>query len=68
MRVWHTLCNWLKLIRSVRAAGERRIGMEISPNDKKPFHVEAATVILQAENIRISAAGLDRQYSRVRKS
>src|ERR1700722_19986456 len=29
-------------MRSVRAAGESRIGMEISPNDRKPFHEDAA--------------------------
>jgi hypothetical protein len=31
----------LKLMRSVRAAGESRIGIEISPNERNPFHVDA---------------------------
>jgi hypothetical protein len=28
-------------MRSVRAAGESRMGIEISPNERKPFHVDA---------------------------
>jgi hypothetical protein len=36
------------------------MGMEINPNDRNPFHVEAATVILPHENIRIQGPGRNR--------
>jgi len=41
-REWHSLCNWLKLIRSPRAAANIRTGMEIKPNVRWPFQTVVA--------------------------
>src|SRR3989441_41864 len=47
-RVWHSLWSWLKLMRSLRAAENRSIGMEISPNVRCPFQtVEARMTVLR---------------------
>jgi hypothetical protein len=42
MREWHTVWSWFKLMRSVRAAANSRIGIETKPKVRWPFQTEVA--------------------------
>src|SRR6516162_3552072 len=48
-REWQTEWSWLKLMRSPRAAENRRIGIEIRPKVRWPFQTVVAMMALLGE-------------------
>src|SRR5262249_32844655 len=57
-REWHTLWSWLKLMRSPRAAANRRTGTDTNPNVRWPFQTLVA-INSSSRSYRRSVRGQD---------